>query len=345
MSDAGSNQCDLDFLSRTIRFKSTSFRAEEQFAAWQELANPMLNLLRPKDAKGVGYSADTTSYHLGSIVASSERFDTMRYEISHDLIRRMNFDHWIIGVNRAGYGISEVNGAVSRTPRGAVAVRSLARPVRGEVRGDGLFLIYLPRGLFPEKANAIDAASLAGVVTGPLGTLLSDFLFSLDRQLPFIKEHQLPELCDAVRTMVGCCLAPTRDGIVEARETISATLLERARRYIDCNLGSPTLSPDELSRVLGISRSSLYRLFEGIGGVSAEIRRRRLRASHRLLSQVEPRQPIYRIAETFGFASPDEFAKTFRRQFGYTPSDARGRTTPSVRAGTTFKEWLLGLSP
>ncbi|MGV1793680.1 helix-turn-helix transcriptional regulator [Rhizobium sp. A37_96] len=335
---------------RTIRFSTKQLRQKDQFDAWQEVANPMLELSKVQKEKP-GYIGETTSYNLSNFVFSSSNFEPMSYRVRAPGISRLNVDHWIVAVNRTGYSVSEINGTVVRVPRGGVAMRSLRKPISGEVAGGGMFLVYVPRDMFARKADAIDAFRCHSA-SDPFVMLLSDFLFSLERQLPQIREHQIPELCDAVKAMIGCCLAPSRDGIVGASEAISATLLERARRYIRSNVCSPSLSPDEVCRFLGVSRSSLYRLFEGKGGVAAEIREQRLLASHAALSDDRTRKTVYAVAEAYGFSSPEEFTKSFRRRFGYAPRDAHGlqlHQSKQYRASSvtdgSFGRWLLDLAP
>ncbi|WP_222387632.1 helix-turn-helix transcriptional regulator [Rhizobium leguminosarum] len=289
-----------------------------------------------------------TVHHLGDFVLSSKTFEPMRYEIGPLAIRRAALDHCVISVNRGGSSVMEADGVILSTPAGAISVRSLATPLRGEAVAQNMMFLYVPRELFPERASAFDAAMIHGL-RPPLGSLLKDFLVSLERQLPFITVKDLPGLCEATKSVLKCCVAPEPDAVEGAIGPLSATLAERARRHIRANLRSRTLCADELSVLLRISRSQLYRLFKH-NGVASEIRSQRLLASHRTLSDAASRTPIYAIAEEFCFSSPEEFAKAFRREFGYSPSDARGKRPPSGRTGDgmiprgELGEWLLTLA-
>ncbi|MFG1393670.1 helix-turn-helix domain-containing protein [Xanthobacter agilis] len=91
------------------------------------------------------------------------------------------------------------------------------------------------------------------------------------------------------------------------------------------NVATPGLSPKTLCRMLGVSRSRLYRLFEDRGGVARDIQRRRLQAAlARLHDPAEPRT-IARIAEDLGFPDRSGFSRAFKAEFGLSPSAARGR--------------------
>ena len=91
-----------------------------------------------------------------------------------------------------------------------------------------------------------------------------------------------------------------------------------------------------VGRMLGVSRSRLYRLFEPLGGVTAYIRRQRLLAAHRALLDPLETSAIVAISERVGFPDASAFSRAFRAEFGYSPSHARAalsrRTAaPSVR--------------
>ena len=73
----------------------------------------------------------------------------------------------------------------------------------------------------------------------------------------------------------------------------------------------------------GLSRSTLYRLFESVGGVAAYIQRERLRAARDALCSPDNIRPIHAIAEACGFADASVFSRAFRHAFGCSPRDAR----------------------
>ena len=86
---------------------------------------------------------------------------------------------------------------------------------------------------------------------------------------------------------------------------------------------SPTLTPKRLCRLIGMSRSQLYRLFEPMGGVARYIQAERLREAHRALADPDNARDIHEIAEDLGFFDASAFSRTFRREYGCKPSDVR----------------------
>ena len=111
--------------------------------------------------------------------------------------------------------------------------------------------------------------------------------------------------------------------------------LERVRQAIQQNLRSPTLTPKRVSRLVGMSRSQLYRLFEPTGGVARYIQRARLREAYRVLSDAENRCDIREVAEDLGFFDPSSFSRAFRQEYGCSPRDVRMNAQSGATATPT----------
>lgn len=90
--------------------------------------------------------------------------------------------------------------------------------------------------------------------------------------------------------------------------------------FIERNLESETLSTQTLLAQFGVSRASLYRMFEHEGGVRNYITNRRLfRAVFQISTNPMSRGQIYQAAEKWGFSSAANFSRSVRREFGATP--------------------------
>ncbi len=95
------------------------------------------------------------------------------------------------------------------------------------------------------------------------------------------------------------------------------------RGIVRANLTSASFGPDEFCRILGVSRSQLYRLFEPLGGVARYIQRQRLLLAYSMLTDPKVTAPIAGIAESLCFSDAAGFSRAFRREFGHSPSDMR----------------------
>lgn len=90
--------------------------------------------------------------------------------------------------------------------------------------------------------------------------------------------------------------------------------------HIERNLLSPDVSTASILREFGVSRASLYRMFESENGVRNYISNRRLfRAVFEISSKPSRRGMIHEAAERWGFSSDANFSRSVRRAFGTTP--------------------------
>jgi AraC family transcriptional regulator len=99
----------------------------------------------------------------------------------------------------------------------------------------------------------------------------------------------------------------------------------RAMNFISRNL-ERDLSLEEIATAAAFSRFHFHRIFRAVVGETVAAFTRRLRlemAANRLLAL--PREEITTIAMDCGFSSSQNFAKSFRRHFGTTPTEYRKR--------------------
>ena len=64
-------------------------------------------------------------------------------------------------------------------------------------------------------------------------------------------------------------------------------------------------------------------MFEPSGGVARHIQAERLREAHRALADPDNQRDIHAVAEDLGFYDASTFSRTFRREYGCTPSEVR----------------------
>ena len=121
----------------------------------------------------------------------------------------------------------------------------------------------------------------------PLGHLLGDYMLALERHLPPVTESDFPRLTNAVGAMIAAAVALSAERIAVAKSQVDFGRNERVRQAVRRHLRTPTLGPKTLSRLVGMSRSNLYRLFEDTDGVARYIHVQRLLEVHAILSDSE----------------------------------------------------------
>ena len=101
-----------------------------------------------------------------------------------------------------------------------------------------------------------------------------------------------------------------------------ALMFEKTRRYIRENLNDFELSPERVVQALGLSRPTIYRLFQHEGGLGAYIRQLRLRVAADDFVRF-PGIPVQDIGYALGFKSASDFTRAFRRAYDLSPRDVR----------------------
>jgi len=102
-------------------------------------------------------------------------------------------------------------------------------------------------------------------------------------------------------------------------------LLQRAKTYVENNLGDPSLDPVQLAAAVGISVRRLQQLFKEKGlHISDWIWRRRLEVSAlRLADPGFAHMQLGALAYGCGFGSQSHFSRRFKAHFGMTPGEYR----------------------
>ena len=144
-----------------------------------------------------------------------------------------------------------------------------------------------------------------------------------------LAEGDAAALASSTAALIGYCFGAKANDAVQMRAAIGSSLFALVRQNIDKALGDPRLDVDYLAREHGISRSSLYRMFEPFGGVNAFIRHRRLSRIYRDLSSPENwNQRISSIAFRWGFTSEVTFSKAFKAAFDISARDSKFAGSP-----------------
>ncbi len=109
-------------------------------------------------------------------------------------------------------------------------------------------------------------------------------------------------------------------------ESEDEKLLQTISVYLEETLTTSQLSVEELSRHVGMSRSSLYtKLLEITGQTPVEyIRSVKLDKAAILLEKSD--MNIAQVAYSIGFATPNYFAKSFKAKYNMLPSEYMNKT-------------------
>lgn len=116
------------------------------------------------------------------------------------------------------------------------------------------------------------------------------------------------------------------DHVHPAPGSSRSAALDRAVRYIACNLDKPVRIEDVASAAC-VSRFHLARLFRAGFGTTPSRYIRRTRVQQASLELRHGHTPMAHIAAQFGFFDQSHFVRCFRQEMGCTPTLYTARRT------------------
>jgi AraC-like DNA-binding protein len=293
--------------------------------------------------------------HLGLMLGGMVLLRRRMYE--HGLargpghIRKSQVDHYALALSIAQEGPSRHlvdNNRLFEQRTHEPLLYDMARPIRMDIKSGTDVTLFVPR-------DAIDALlprrlDLHGVLPrGAVARLLADHLKLLSERAEALTLDEAQLVSRSTLHLIAASLAPMADSMALARPQLEYLLVRRIGSYVDQHLADPGLSVEQLCAAFHLSRTTLYRLLEPVGGVAAFIRERRLSKINELLVASDQRLHLKRLAFDFGFRSATHFSRAFREQFGYAPSEANvhlARPAPgdsNDSDGQRVASWLYNL--
>lgn len=238
----------------------------------------------------------------------------------------------------SGGGLGESDGAPLRYRAGDIMINDYAREWHGVHYASKIQGVYLQK----ERLGYDPSAPLPKIdfhANSAMGKLLHQ---ELDRLFdPLLSGRHAMKLSRFER-FISCVKLAIEGGLVEGdvRTRARAALKDLICEHIEKNLIDPSLSTTSLLKEFGVSRATLYRMFEPEGGVRNHIAVRRLYgAVHDLSIKPRVRGKIHEVSEKWHFSSDANFSRSVRRVFGTSPGALFGavprldfggsQTTPS----------------
>lgn len=117
-----------------------------------------------------------------------------------------------------------------------------------------------------------------------------------------------------------CAAATKQSAPPPANDPALLAMLE----YIDTHLGECDLGEHILCKRFMLSRATLYRRFQAVGGVARYIRERRLQRAQQHLAH-NPGCSLTWLLYEMGFASERQFQRSFLAHFGMSAAHWRRR--------------------
>jgi AraC-like DNA-binding protein len=286
---------------------------------WCEDLSPLFEVrLDPADSLPAGISL--TNYNFGQVLLGHVSAPAQRLQRSAPMIARQGVDHVLLQFYGTGEGRVAAGGAASTVAAGQVVVIDLSQPVVIEAGRVTATSIVIPRRLLGAHITTIEDlhGQALDCVSHPALHVVQTYLSGLIDCADAVRSAQALHLAQAAVELCGAGFDPG-DGLARATgHGLHVTI----RQFIEAELGGAAFGVDTILGHFGLSRTSLYRMFESDGGAAHYIRERRLLRALRLLTRPGARLRISAVAYAAGFADEKTFSRAFRRRFGFAPREA-----------------------
>lgn len=294
----------------SFRFSSDDHPADEAFALYARLYS------RGSDvSRGTGpFLAKVRGWRLDKVLLFERRLSGVVHA-RRERIATDGFDHFVLTHVLEGRVRLQAPGPARLLAPGQSILLDTRRPMRTEHEQALILTASIARDVV--EAALGPAGRLHGQVLAPPDNLvLADFLAALARHGDTLASAALPALGRAFVDILSSVGGDTaRAGREDQRRDLSRR--EAVRRFVIPRLADKSLSVEAIAEGAGISRSSLYRLFEKQGGVARFIRLTRLDALRRAIDARDPNAPDdAALADRLGFSGPAQMARLFAEAYG-----------------------------
>lgn len=297
--------------------------AKQGLASFAEAVGDVF-AITPVDAPD-DYAIDMAAWHLGTMMTGTFRSSALRFTRSKALVAQSGLDHVLVQLYVAGGFSGDADGRAIKVQAGDIVIFDLSRPFHTQTSAFTNITLLVPRVHF--EAEVDDPACLHGLVLSQdrhMIAMLAGYLQQLAERMPHLLPKDASAAAAATAALTTTVLKDFADPAPVGMPVVSP--FRAAARHIDCRIRDPDLDVASLTRELAMSRATLYRVFEPVGGVANYIRRRRLTgAAMDLSAPVNRRRTAGEIGYAWGFASETAFNRTFKAAFGLTPHTARQR--------------------
>lgn len=313
-------------LVQPIRFDVSALPPYEQFLAWRNRVGQVIDVVPTRGQTERPFRAFFDRFAIGEFIFNDCYSDEVTLErsiarISQDNARGIAFQIYLDGDSGSVVSHSSKRQG-SLNDVGIIAVdmdqpvRVLRRPCRHVT-----FMVPVAHvtAVFADP-GMLHARTLASRL--PAVQLImkrATELLGMIRAMPTVDRiRHLKSLLMLILAAFG-----EQAGLSGSKNALSrAAMFDEVRRFVRTNLSDSNLSPDSIIGELGLSRPTIYRLFQHEGGLASYIQALRLRAAAAEIVQY-PSIPIKDVGYAFGFGSASAFTRAFRRVYDIAPQDLR----------------------
>ncbi|NBB66070.1 helix-turn-helix domain-containing protein [Pseudomonas sp. ODNR1LW] len=315
-------------------------------AAWTEAMGVMFDV---RVAGGCDrFYGRAGGYGFGELLVGQSRSSAQSFGRSRYRTARDGLSHYLVQFYPGGACGPRDAASDAWTRPGDLLIVDLAQPLDTAATDFENLNLIVPRRLLAPLLRQPDGVHLKIVPReDPLVALLHGHLSMLAELAPSLGRDQAALLVEPTVVIAAAAINGQLDEA--SRSAGNQSLLDRICRTIEARLTDPTLGAAETAAAFAMSERKLYYLFQPLGGFSAYVQQRRLRAVRdRLIDPGARRETIGAVASAFGFSHRSHFVSAFRDLYGMTPRELRSlaasKTSPETgRGGADWRSWIVNL--
>jgi AraC-like DNA-binding protein len=235
-------------------------------------------------------------------------------------VSRASEGDFLISLLAHGSGSIEQDGRATHLGAGQIALLDLSQSFADLFSKDlRLIFVRVPRrqllARLPE-AERMTAVALNG------RTSLGAFINALIRSVTDLDSDLDPCAASIVASSIieiFAAIANEELGYLKDVDNRRVGLLERAKRFMEQNLGDTELDVEKISSAMAVSRRTLNRIFAAHGITATQwLWSKRIEASHVLLREGNFRH-VGDVAVACGFVDISHFGRVFKKKYGVPP--------------------------
>lgn len=292
--------------------------------AYSKMLLPLFEFDVPELGRKAPFSCESEIYCLPDVTVSRARGTASRYTRTVQTIARSATDDILVVCYTSGHFTYRIGDKTRRVEQGELAFFDLSQEIVIEAPAVKNISLAIRRRKLEPAVPLLDSAHGFVVPPGALSKLLVGMMEHTMEIGPTIHVPQARPIAEAIVLLVNACLETLSQPRTTSDIQSGSVSLATVKSAIERRLTDPNLGVQSLLEEFAMTRSTLYRAFEPLGGVTAYITERRLRhAFRRLTDPAEKNLRVSHMAFELGFTHASAFTRSFKALFGLAPKDIR----------------------
>lgn len=305
----------------------------DAFEIYRDSLRDIYEATEVADNGRTGFINKARATRFGASVIGRGRSVAQTFVRTPATVRQSGLDHVSVVVNMTS-SAGDFDGHNVSSSAASVQFRDLSKPSSSRSEIIDVVNVMAPRHLVPSwlLGRRFHGLTLPGDSAG--GRLVASHLLTLSDVSDQLSEEEGEAAVEAIFVIAERFLGHASEPSPMQTDAIQRTIRRRAVHVFDTLSHRSQPSVEDVAKAIGVSRSSLYRAFEPMGGVLTYVRHRRLARVYAALRIGGP-QPVSLdvLATQQGFASAAQLSTAFRERFGFAPQDVSPYTPTRPRVG------------